>query len=420
MNPPIATDQVRPVTQAAPARGRLRAVLAMTGPAFVAAVAYIDPGNVATNTTAGARYGYLLLWVVVLANVMAMLIQYLSAKLGIATGRNLPELCRERYPAPLRIGLWVQAELVVIMTDLAEIVGGALALNLLFGLPLVVGGLLTGLGLLVILSLRVRGREGFAPVVIGLLAVVFVAFLYQTTQLPVARHGFLEGLVPGFAGSGSVLLAAGIVGATVMPHAIYLHSALTQNLPDDGRRRSRRRALRATRWDVVVAMTLAGVVNIAIIVAGTALSASSGASLEAAHAAFGLAAGQSTAVVFGIALLASGLASSCVGVYTGQIVMQGFIRRGIPLWLRRSVSMLPPLMLLGFGMDPTLALVLSQVALSFGIPFALVPLILLTRRRDVMGEMANLGVTTAFAGAAATMIIVLNVYLVGVAFGAWG
>jgi manganese transport protein len=354
--------------------------------------------------------------VVVLANAMAMLIQYLSAKLGIATGRNLPELCRERYPRPVRVGLWIQAELVIIMTDLAEIVGGAVALNLLLGLPLVVGGVLTGLGLLVVLSLRVRGREGFSAVVIGLLGVVVLAFSYQALRLPVSHDGFAAGLVPRFAGGDSILLAAGIVGATVMPHAIYLHSALTQDLPAERRRRARLAALRVSRWDVVVAMTMAGLVNIAIMVAGTALPRSAGGTLQDAHRWFGAQPGQAAGVVFGVALLASGLASSCVGVYTGQIVMQGFIRRRLPMWLRRSVSMLPPLALLAFGMDPTLALVLSQVALSFGIPFALVPLVLLTSRVDVMGELVNRRRTTACATAAAALIVVLNVYLLGVAF----
>jgi manganese transport protein len=411
----MVTDLVREA-RPAPVGSRLRTALAMTGPAFIAAVAYIDPGNVATNITSGARYGYLLLWVVVLANAMAMLIQYLSAKLGIATGRNLPELCRESYPRPVRLALWAQAELVVIMTDLAEIVGGAVALNLLFGLPLVVGGLLTGAGLLVILALRVRGREAFPAVTIGLLLTVFCAFLYLVLRLPVERNGFAAGLVPGFGDSESILLAAGIVGATVMPHAIYLHSALTQGLARPEPRRTRAHALRVTRWDVIVAMTMAGVVNVSIMVAGTALPVAAGDSLENAHAWFGAHSGQVAAVVFGVALLASGFSSSCVGVYTGQVVMQGFLRRRIPMWLRRAVSMTPPLALLALGMDPTLALVLSQVALSFGIPFALVPLILLTRRADVMGPLVNAPRTTALAAGAAGLIIVLNGYLLTIVF----
>jgi manganese transport protein len=348
---------------------------------------------------------------------MAMLIQYLSAKLGIATGHNLPEMCRETYPRPVRLGLWIQAELVVIMTDLAEVVGGAVALHLLFGLPLVAGGVLTGIGLLVILALRVRGREAFPAVTIGLLLTVFLAFLYLAVELPVAHDGFAAGLVPGFAGSDSVLLAAGIVGATVMPHAIYLHSALTQQLPSERPHRSRRRALRMTRWDVVIAMSLAGVVNISIMVAGTSLPLVAGESLEDAHQWFGAISGTSAGVIFGIGLLASGFASSCVGVFTGQIVMQGFIRRRIPMWLRRGVSMTPPLLLLGLGLDPTLALVLSQVALSFGIPFALIPLVLLTSRADVMGTMVNRRVTVVLAGTATMLILVLNVFLLGVVAG---
>lgn len=400
-------------------RGRfqlVRSALGMAGPAFVAAIAYIDPGNVATNITAGSKYGYLLLWVVVMANAMAMLIQYLSAKLGIATGRNLPELCRDHYGRRVRIGLWLQAELVVIMTDLAEIVGGAIALRLLFGLPLVVGGLVTGAGLLLILSLRVRGRQGFQPVVIGLLAVVLVAFLIQALRLPAHPSAFAAGLVPGFDGGDSVLLAAGIVGATVMPHAIYLHSALTQRLPEARAAGSRRRALRATRWDVVVAMTFAGAVNIAIIVVGTSLTLEKGADLDVAHASFAADSGTLTAAGFAVALLASGLASSCVGVYCGQVVMQGFIRRRIPIWVRRCVSMVPPLALLALGMDPTLALVLSQVALSFGIPFALIPLVTLTGNPAIMGDMVNRRVTTLIAAAIALVIIVLNACLLALTF----
>ncbi|MBO2453795.1 Nramp family divalent metal transporter [Actinomadura barringtoniae] len=417
MNLPISVRSpdptARPAHPVTPRRG-----LALAGPAFIAAVAYIDPGNVATNVSAGAKYGYLLLWVVITANVMAMLVQYLSAKLGIATGRNLPELCRERCSRPVRIGLWLEAELIVIMTDLAEIIGGAVALQLLFGLPLPVGGVITGAGLLLILALRVRDRAVFPAVVMGLLAVVALAFAYQAFRLPVAGDGVAGGLVPGFGGSESVLLAAGIVGATVMPHAIYLHSALTQDLPGEGTSSARpgagaarRRALRATRWDVIVAMSLAGFINITILVAGTALAASDGESLEVAHEAFGVLSGPAIGIAFAVGLLASGLASACVGVYTGQIVMQGFVKRRIPLWVRRVVSMAVPLVLLSAGLDPMLALVLSQVVLSFGIPFALVPLLLLTRDRGVMGDMVNRRLTTALATVVATLIIALNLFM---------
>jgi manganese transport protein len=402
-------NSIATAVQTAPTRRiiRIRSVAGLTGPAFVAAIAYVDPGNIATNITAGSRYGYLLLWVVVAANAMAMLVQYLSAKLGIATGRSLPELCRERYRSPVRIGLWLQAELVIVMTDLAEIVGGAIAFRLLFGLPLIAGGLLTGAGLLMILY-----RRGFQPMVIGLLTVVLLAFLYQALCLPHGASGsagFTSGLLPRFAGGDSLLLAAGIVGATVMPHAIYLHSALTQRLPAT---ESRRRLLRATRWDVLVAMTLAGVVNVAILVAGTSLSSSAGMSLSSAHAAFTAQSGRFMGVVFGIALLASGLASAGVGVFSGQVVMQGFIQRRIPMWVRRAVSMVPPLVLLGLGLNPTLALVLSQVVLSFGIPFALVPLLMLTSSRTVMEGLVNRRLTTVLAGAVTALVLTLNGWLI--------
>ena len=407
---------------AAPGRRRtaIRSVVGLAGPAFIAAIAYVDPGNVATNIAAGSRYGYLLLWVVVLANAMAMLVQYLSAKLGIATGRNLPELCRERYRRSVRLGLWVQAELVIVMTDLAEIVGGAIAVHLLFGLPLLAGGVVTGVALLVVLSLQIRGHQGFQPIVIGLLGVVALGFVYQALRLPGDAAGFASGMVPRFAGGDSVLLAAGIVGATVMPHAIYLHSALTQRLPKESSgleeqeqssqtsQASRRRALRATRWDVLVAMSVAGLVNVAMIAVGTSVSAQSGTTLDAAHAAFAAQSGWLGGAVFAVALLASGFASASVGVYAGQVVMQGFIQRHIPLSLRRIVSMLPPLALLALGMNPTLALVLSQVVLSFGIPFALVPLLVLTSSPAVMRGLENRRTTTVLAIIVAALIIALN------------
>jgi manganese transport protein len=399
-------------------RAAIRSVVGLAGPAFIAAIAYVDPGNVATNIAAGSRYGYLLLWVVILANAMAMLVQYLSAKLGIATGRNLPELCRDRYRRSVRLGLWVQAELVIVMTDLAEIVGGAIAVHLLFGLPLLAGGVVTGVALLIVLSLQVRGHQGFQPVVIGLLGVVALGFVYQALRLPGGATGFASGMVPRFAGGDSVLLAAGIVGATVMPHAIYLHSALTQRLPAESSgleeqpsRESRRRALRVTRWDVLVAMSIAGLVNVAIIAVGTSVSAQAGTTLDSAHAAFAAQSGWLAGAVFAVALLASGFASASVGVYAGQVVMQGFIQRQIPLSLRRVVSMLPPLALLGLGMNPTLALVLSQVVLSFGIPLALVPLVMLTRRRDVMGVHVNRRPTTIVAWSCVLLISGLNVFL---------
>jgi manganese transport protein len=395
-------------------RGRIRGTLPMLGAAFVACVAYVDPGNFATNISGGAKYGYLLLWVIVAANLMAMLIQYLSAKVGIATERNLPELCRERFPRPVSWGLWVQAELIAMATDLAEFIGAAIALNLLFGVPLFTAGLMTSVVAFAILGLQQRGYRRFELVIVGLLAVILLGFLYEALNVGPDASGVLGGLVPGFAGTGSILLATGILGATVMPHVIYLHSALTQNrirARDDG---ERRRLLRFQRLDVVLAMTIAGVVNMAMLVVAAALFHGTGLgvdSLEGAHDGFRSLVGPGAAVAFALALLASGFASSSVGTYAGQVVMQGFIGRTIPLLVRRAVTMAPALVVLAIGLDPTRSLVISQVVLSFGIPFALIPLVLLTRRRDVMGALVNRGATTAVAAVVAGLICALNVFL---------
>ncbi|MDQ6914614.1 MAG: Nramp family divalent metal transporter [Actinomycetota bacterium] len=388
----------------------------MLGAAFVACVAYVDPGNFATNISGGAKYGYLLLWVIVAANLMAMLIQYLSAKVGIATGRNLAELCRERFPRPVSWGLWVQAELIAMATDLAEFVGAAIALNLLFGVPLFASGVITGVVAFAILGLQTRGHRRFELVIAGLLGVILLGFLYETLHVGPDASGVLGGLIPSFAGTDSILLATGILGATVMPHVIYLHSALTQNrIParDDGERRS---LLRFQRLDVVLAMTIAGVVNVAMLIVAAALFHGSGLgvdSLESAHSGFRSLIGPGAAVAFALALLASGFASSSVGTYAGQVVMQGFIARTIPLLLRRAATMTPALIVLAIGLDPTRSLVISQVVLSFGIPFALIPLVLLTRRRDVMGALANHRSTTAVAAVVAGLIVALNVFLLG-------
>lgn len=399
-----------------PAR-RASPALALFGPAFVTAVAYVDPGNLATNVTAGARYGYRLLWVVVLADLVAMLVQYLAAKLGIATGRNLPELCRDRYRTPVRIGLWLQAEAVIIMTDLAEVIGGAVGLQLLFGVPLPVGGVLTAAGMMLILAMQRRGRRVFEAVVIALLGVVLLAFLYQLAQVRLDGGGLARGMVPTLGDGGAAVLACGIVGATVMPHAIYLHGGLTQRLGGTTGH-GRRFALRVTRWDVVIALALAGLVNVAILLGATVLHGAEGDTLGTAHQAFARHLGPAAGWTFGIALLASGLAGSAVGVSSGQIVMQGFLRRSIPMWLRRLVSIVPAVLVLAAGVDATQALVASQVALSFGLPFALVPLLVVTRDRRVMGELANRRITTAVAGTAAALVIALNVYLLVTATGA--
>jgi manganese transport protein len=396
------------------ARGGVRGILPYLGPAFVACIAYVDPGNFATNIASGAEFGYLLLWVILGANLMAMLIQNLSAKIGIATGKNLPELCRERFPRPVTWGLWVQAELIAMATDLAEFVGAAIALNLLFGVPLFPAGLITAVVAFAILGLQTRGYRRFELAVIFFLGIILLGFLYDTLRIGADAGGVAGGFVPGFAGGDSILLATGILGATVMPHVIYLHSALTQNRMPARDAEERRRLLRFTRIDVTIAMGLAGLVNMAMLVIaaslfhGTSLDVDS---IEKAHTGFGDLVGPEAALAFALALLASGLASSSVGTYAGQVVMQGFIRRRIPLLLRRLVTMAPALVVLAIGLDPMRSLVFSQVVLSFGIPFALVPLVLLTRRRDVMGELANHRVTTMVAAVVAGLIIALNVFL---------
>jgi manganese transport protein len=399
-------------------RGRTRYGLALLGPAFVAAVAYVDPGNFATNIAGGSKYGYLLLWVVLAANLMAMLIQYLSAKVGIATGRNLPELCRERFPRGATIGLWIQAELIAMATDLAEFVGAAIALNLLFGVPLFTAGLITGVVAFAILGLQTRGYRRFETTIAGLLGIILLGFVYEVVHTGADASGVAGGFVPGFEGTESVLLATGILGATVMPHVIYLHSALTQSRlrpRDDGERRE---ILRFERLDVVLAMGLAGIVNISMLVVAASLfhGVLDVDSIESAHEGFRSQLGEGAAIAFGIALLASGLSSSSVGTYAGQVVMQGFIRRSIPLLLRRLVTMAPALVVLAVGLDPSKSLVVSQVVLSFGIPFALVPLVLLTRRPEVMGSFTNAKATTIAASVVAALIIALNLFLLGKTF----
>jgi manganese transport protein len=397
-------------------------VVALMGPAFVAAVAYVDPGNFATNVESGTRFGFMLLWVVVVANVVAMLLQYLSAKLGVATGRSLPELCRDHYPRPVVWGLWLQAEVVVIMTDLAEFIGGAVALNLLFGLPMLQGGIVIAVASFLVLAGRTARRRRFEAMITALLAVVAGGFLYQTLQVRAPLGEMATGLVPRFDGAASLLLAAGVVGATVMPHAVYLHSALTRERFGPGHGIRHGTLIRAQRLDVVLAMGVAGLVNVAMLVAAAATLHGTAAepTLSGAHAQFAEGSGSLTALLFAIALLASGLASSSVGVYAGQVVMQGFLRRRIPLYLRRLLAVVPALIVLAFGVDPTQALVFSQVVLSFGIPFVLVPLVLLTRRPDVMGDWVNRRVTTTAAAVASLVIIALNAVLVSMAFASPG
>jgi manganese transport protein len=392
-----------------------RGSLPLLGPAFVAAIAYIDPGNFATNVTAGANYGYLLVWVIVASNLMAMLIQYLSAKAGIATGRSLPELCREHYPRAVVRVLWAQAELVAIATDLAEVVGGAVALNLIFGLPLLVGGTITAVVSLALLMLRGRGHRPFEAAITGLLGVILLGFLYDLAKAGVHPLPILSGTVPHFDGADSVVLAAGMLGATVMPHAIYLHSGLTSTRHRTTTETQRHTLLSAQRIDVVTAMTIAGLMNLALLViAATALSGTGVDlnSLEQAHAQLGQVLGTGAALAFALGLLASGFAASSVGTLSGQFVMEGFLQRQVPLIVRRIVSLAPALLVLAAGVDATQALLTSQVMLSFGIPFALVPLVWFTCRADVMGSLVNRRLTTVAACAAAAVIIALNLFLI--------
>ena len=395
----------------------VRRIWPFLGPAFVAAVAYIDPGNFATNIAGGAKFGYLLLWVVLAANLIAMLVQTQSAKLGIATGRNLAELCRETFSRRVSIGLWLQAEVVAMATDIAEVVGAALGLNLLFGIPLFPAGLIAGAGAFAILALQQMGFRRLEAGITALVGVVVASFVIELFHAKpdageVAKHLVL----PGFSGTESILLATGIIGATVMPHVVYLHSALTQRRivgRDDG---EKKRILGFEKVDVVIALSLAGLVNLSMMIVAAALFHAGGLtgidSIEGAFEGLETLVSGNAATIFGVALLASGFASSSVGTMAGQVVMQGFIRRSIPLFLRRSLTLAPALVVLAVGFNPTDALVLSQVVLSFGIPFALVPLLMLARRRDIMGALANPGWLTALAGVLAALIIALNVFLI--------
>ena len=397
-------------------RRGLRRLWPFLGPAFVASVAYIDPGNFATNIASGAQFGYMLLWVVLAANLIGMVVQTQSAKLGIATGRNLPELCREQFSRRTSFGLWVQAELVAMATDIAEVIGAALGLYLLFGIPLFWAGLIAGAGSFAILAMQQRGIRKLEAVIVGFLGIVIVAFVFEVMHSNPDPAGIAEGLfVPGFDGAESVLLATGILGATVMPHVVYLHSALTQSRVVGRDAAERKRILNFEKVDVVIAMTLAGIVNMSMVIVAAGLFNAGGLtgidSIEGAYEGLQQTVSDNAATIFGVALLASGLASTSVGTMAGQVVMQGFIRRRIPLTLRRAITLSPALVVLAIGLDPTRALVVSQVVLSFGIPFALIPLLIIARRREVMGALVNPGWLTAFASAIAAMIIALNVFL---------
>jgi manganese transport protein len=397
-------------------RRGIRGVWPFLGPAFVASVAYVDPGNFATNMAAGAKFGYLLLWVIVAANLMGMVIQSMSAKLGIATGMNLPEVCRERFPRTASVLLWIQAEIIAMATDLAEFIGAAIGLKIVFGIPLFPAALITSAAAFAILALQARGFRRLEAVIAAFIGVIVVAFAAQVFLADPSRSDIVHGFVPGFEGSESVLLAVGILGATVMPHVIYLHSALTQHRIVAATDEEKRRIFRFEVVDVVIAMGIAGLVNMSMLVIAAAVFHEGGMTqvgddLVQVADVLGDELGKHANLLFGIALLASGLSSSSVGTLAGQVVMQGFIRRRIPLFLRRAITMAPALILIAAGVDASRALVLSQVALSFGIPFALVPLLWFCRDRSLMGVLVNRRSTTILASAIAAVIIGLNVFL---------
>jgi manganese transport protein len=396
-------------------RTRFR-ILPFLGPAFIACVAYIDPGNFATNVAGGSKFGYQLVWVIVAANLLAMLIQTLSAKLGIATGRNLPEVARERLGRRATILLWLQAEAIAMATDLAEFLGAAIGFHLLFGFGLFPSAILTGIAAFAILGLQrwgYRPLEAVIAVLVGVIGVCYVAEL--TFAHPDYGAVFKHAVVPQFSSGEAVLLSVGILGATVMPHVIYLHSALTQDRLVPETDEDAKTLLRYTRIDVVIAMSIAGLINVAMLVMAASAFFQKGLldvdSLEGAHKTLEPILGGASSVLFALALLASGLSSSAVGTLSGQVVMQGFIRRQIPLMVRRLVTMLPAFVVIAIGVDPSRTLVLSQVVLSFGIPFALVPLVYFTARRDIMGTLVNRRITTVAASVIATVIIGLNIFL---------
>jgi manganese transport protein len=397
-------------------------ILPFLGPAFVASVAYIDPGNFATNIAGGSKFGFTLCWVIVAANLMAMLIQTLSAKLGIATGRNLPEVCRERYSRRTSLGLWVQAELIAMATDLAEFLGAALGFHLLFGMALFPAALLTGVVTFAILGLQRFGLRVFEAVIVAFIAAIGACYLAELWFAhPPLGTVALHSVKPQFAGGESVLLAVAILGATVMPHVIYLHSALTANRVVPSNEAEAKRLYRYTKIDVVIAMTIAGLINMAMLVVAATVFYGSGLphveSLEGAWRTLTPVLGGAATTLFALALLASGLSSSTVGTLSGQVVMQGFIDRQIPVFVRRLVTMLPALVVAAIGVDPSRTLVISQVVLSFGIPFALIPLVWFTSRRDLMGPLVNRKLTTAVASVVAAGITALNVFLLSQTIG---
>jgi manganese transport protein len=394
----------------------LARLLPFLGPAFIACVAYMDPGNFATNIQGGAKFGYQLLWVIVASNLMAMLIQSLSAKLGIATGHNLAEHCRNEFSRPVVISMWIIGELVAIATDLAEFLGAALGFYLLFGMPLWIAGLITAVATFLILGLERYGFRPLEAVITALVGVVAASYLIETfLDKPHWPTVLFHAVVPQFSGTEGILLATGILGATVMPHVIYLHSALTQDRIVTRHPEQQQKLFRYELIDVFIAMGLAGLVNMAMLIMAASTFFNHGlteiGTIEEAHKTLEPLLGSAASWVFAISLLASGLSSSSVGTMAGQVIMQGFLHFHIPAWIRRLVTMLPSLFVIFIGLDPTRTLVISQVVLSFGLPFAIIPLVMFTSRRDIMGTLVNRRITTIAASLAAALIIALNLFL---------
>ncbi len=410
-------DNAQEILSGKSKKGSLGRLLPFLGPAFIASVAYIDPGNFATNIQGGAQFGYLLLWVVIGSNLMAMLIQTLSAKLGIATGFNLAEHCRNNFPRPIVYFMWVLMELVAMATDLAEFLGAALGFNLLLGIPLWVAGILTGIATILILGLERYGFRPLEAVITALVGVVGVSYLVETfLDKPNWSQVVFHTVIPQFSGPESVLLATGILGATVMPHAIFLHSALTQNRIVVKDPEKQRRLFRYEVVDVVIAMGMASLINGAMLIMAASTFFNQGlktvGTIQEAYRTLQPLLGRASGMVFAISLLASGLSSSSVGTMAGQVIMQGFLRTQIPPWIRRLATMVPSLVVIAIGLDPTRTLVISQVVLSFGLPFAIIPLVMFTRSKALMGELVNHRITTLLASLAALLILALNVYLI--------
>lgn len=418
--PPASGDQTqtraRLILSGQSKKKGLARLLPFLGPAFIASVAYVDPGNFATNIQGGAQFGYTLLWVILASNLMAMVLQTLSAKLGIATGKNLAEQCRENYPSWLVKLMWFLMELVAMATDLAEFLGAALGFNLLFGIPLWIAGILTAISTFIILALERKGFRSLEAVISTMVGVIAISYVIETIlDKPdwhlVAVHTFL----PQLPNTEAVLLATGILGATVMPHAIFLHSSLTQDRIVVRSPEQLKRLFRFEQIDVFIAMGVASLVNGAMLIMAASTFHSTGASnvgtIQEAYRTLEPLLGKAASAFFGISLLASGLSSSSVGTMAGQVIMQGFLHHKIPVWVRRVVTVLPSLIVIFIGLDPTRTLVISQVLLSFGLPFAVIPLVMFTSRKDLMGVLVNHKVTTVVASIIAVLIVILNFFL---------